>query len=416
MLIAVDTAMTGQYNTTELAYYALAQAPQMPMVLFGIGMMMGTMVFTARAMGAGDTVRSGHVWRASLSNAVVFGTLGGIACQFSAPALRALGQSESLSAGAAPVVAIFGLGMPAMFLFAATSFFLEAAGRPKVGMVVMLIANLANVVLNWVLIFGHAGFPAMGAQGAAIATTIVRWLMFLGLAGFAVIALDSQRFGLRGPNPHGKRLARELRGFGYPMGIAHAMESAAFSSLTVFAGWLGVVALASYQLAINLAATVFMCAIGFSAAASIRVANAIGRDDRAGVSTAGWVAVGLGAAWLAVIAVAIAIAPEFFGRIYTSDKQVLAVAAPTLLMAAVALLPDGVQGVLIGALRGVGDVWPATIRYLIAFWGVMVPTAYLLGVDRNLGAPGLMLSIAIGASVACVLLAIRFHHVSTHSA
>ncbi len=90
----------------------------------------------------------------------------------------------------------------------------------------------------------------------------------------------------------------------------------------------------------------------------------------------------------------------------------LVLAVPTLLMAALAMVPDGVQGVLIGTLRGVSDVWPATIRYVIAFWGVMVPLAYVLAVHHGLGAPGLMLSIFFGALVACALLGLRFQHVT----
>jgi len=408
LLVTVDTAMTGRAGVDELAWYALAMAPQIPMMLFGIGMLMGTLVLCAQAIGGAREADSGRIWRVSLVHALVLGLIFAVTCTAGEAILLLARQAPELARGGGGVLAMFALGLPPMLMHAATSFFLEASGRTTPGMLVMLLANLLNVALNWVFIYGNLGASAMGAEGAALATTLVRWFMFAALAGYALLALDRRRFGMTGPIPAVRALSRRLRRFGYPMGLAHALESAAFASMTLFAGLLGSSQVAGFQVAFNLVAMVFMCAIGIAAAASIRVANAVGRGDITGVRVAGWVAAALAGLLLACIGLVMGSMPEGFARLYSDDPAVLAVAAPCILLAAVAVVPDGLQGVLMGALRGAGDVWPATALYCIAFWGVMVPAGYLLGVVLGGGAPGLVVAMFLGTLCASVLLGLRF--------
>ncbi|MFT5175651.1 MAG: MATE family multidrug resistance protein [Gammaproteobacteria bacterium] len=412
LLITVDTAMTGQLGAQELAWYALATAPQVPMMLFGIGMLMGTLVLGAHAVGAGRESETGQIWRVSLLHALAIGIVFAVICGAGEAFLLLTGQETSLASGGGRVLQMFGFGLPAILLHAATSFFLESTGRPMPGLVVMIVANLLNAALNWILIFGNLGAPAMGAEGAALATTIVRWFMFLALAGYVFVALDRVRYGFTGPLHAPAALSKRLRRFGYPMGLAHTVESSAFAAMTLFAGWLGASQVAGFQVAFNIVGMSFMAAIGFSAAASIRVGNAIGRGDAFGVRAAGWVAVVLVGIVLSFIGIALALTPSTFATIYSADPVVLAVAVPCILIAALAIVPDGLQGVLMGCLRGSGDVWPATALYCVAFWGVMVPSGYLLGVVNGGGAPSLTMAVFLGTVVATGLLGIRFHRVS----
>lgn len=411
LLVTVDTAMTGRAGVDELAWYALAMAPQIPMMLFGIGMLMGTLVLSAQAIGGQREVDTGRIWRVSLLHALLLGLVFAGICTAGESILLLGGQAPQLAHGGGGVLAMFAPGLAPMLMHAATSFFLEATGRTTPGMVVMLFANLLNAALNWVFIYGNLGASAMGAEGAALATTLVRWFMFAALAGYALLALDRQRLGMSGPIPGVRALSRRLRRFGYPMGIAHALESAAFASMTLFAGLMGPSHVAGFQVAFNLVAMVFMCAIGISAAASIRVGNAVGRGDLHGVRIAGWTAAGLACVVLGCFGVLMGSSPDTFARLYSTDPAVLAVAAPCILIAAVAVVPDGLQGVLMGALRGAGDVWPATALYCIAFWGVMVPAGYLLGVTLGGGAPALVVAIFLGTVCASVLLGLRFRTV-----
>jgi MATE family multidrug resistance protein len=412
IMVAVDTAMTGHQGPVELAYYALALAPQIPMLLVGIGLLLGAVILTAQADGAGDTRACGHIWRMAMIHAAILGLLFMVICQGGERFLAFSGQSPALAHGGGQVLVMLGWGLPGMLMFSASTFFLEGISRPLPGMFVMLAANFLNLALNWVFIDGHLGAPALGAEGAALGTSIVRWFMFAAIATYVWTRLDRRKYGLTlgwvAPGNLGKRLRR----IGYPMGLAHGLEASAFSSMTLFAGLRGAVEVSGYLVAMNLVATVFMGAIGFATAASVRVANAVGRRDAHGARAAGWVAVGAAATIMVLLGFIFFTLPGPLSAIYASDPRITAVAVPTLLVAAFVLLPDGMQAVLMGALRGTTDVWPATALYLISFWVVMVPCGYYLGVTRGGGAPALMQAIFIGCLLASLLLGWRFHAVS----
>ena len=412
VLVAVDTAMTGYAGAGELATYGLALVPQLPMILIGVGLLMGTNVLSAQAAGAGELRRCGAIWRVALMHAAAFGLILMAASYLGHPLFLMAGQAPDLARGGAAVLVMLGWSLPAVLLYVATTFYLEGIGRPLPGMAVMLGANLANALLNWVFIYGHLGAPAMGAEGAALATTIVRGLMFLALGGYVLVALDARRHGIVGPIAGLMALGRRLRGIGFPLALSHGMESSAFSSLLLFAGLIGATELAAFQVALNLISFAFMCAVGIATAAGVRVANAVGRRDRPGMWVAGWVAVGLAGATMLGFAALFAGAPGYLAGFYTDDGAVLGVAVPTVALMALILIPDGAQGVLMGCLRGAADVWAPAAIYLIAFWGVQMPLGYTLAVARGGGTPGLVIGILAGTSLAALLLAARFHRLT----
>ena len=414
-IVTVDTAMSGHASGDDLAWYSVAIAPQIPLLLVGIGLLMGTVVMTAQAVGAGSTQRCGAIWRTGLAHAAVAGTVMAAACMFGEAFLLATGQPDDIAAGGGRVLAALGFGLPAMLLYVATSFFLEGIGRPVPGMVIIIAANVLNVFLNWVLIFGHAGLPALGAEGAAIASSVVRWCMFAAAALYVLRFVNRRRFGITAAADPAERLGPRMRRVGLPMGIAHGLEASAFSVMTLIAGVLGTAMVGGYSIPMNLLALAFMGAIGLSTAASVRVGNAVGRGDPAGVRWSGWVAVGVAAVYLAAFGAVFGILPDELARLYTADAAVLAIAGPTIVIGAVAAIPDGVQGVLMGALRGASDVWPATFLYIFSFWVVMVPLGYWLAVPQGLGATGLMAAVVAGATVAALLLGWRFRVVSARA-
>ena len=412
LIVAVDSAMSGLAGVDELAAYALSVAPLVPMLLFGIGMLMGTLVLGAQADGEGEIKKAGWFWRISLGHAVVVGFGFALLSLFGEQFLLLTGQNPELSEAGAKVLHMQAWGIPAMLMFATTSFFLEGIGRPGPGAWIMLVANVLNIALNWIFIYGNFGAPVLGAEGAALASSIVRWFMFISLALYALKTLDHQHYGISGEIENHSHLSKTLLRFGAPLAIAHSLESSAFAAMILFAGLVGTLHVAAYQLAFNIVATTFMAALGLAAAASIRVANAKGRRDPLGMKRAGWVAVAIAFFILIFFSLCYAIQPEFFVRLYSHDPDVLAIAVPCILVAAMAIIPDGIQGVLMGSLRGAGDIWPATLRYCLSFWGIMVPAGYYLGVINDGGAPALVLAIFIGTSVATILLAIRFMKVS----
>ncbi len=411
-LTVVDTAMTGHAGADQLAFYAIASAPQIFIQLLGIGLLLGTVVLTAQADGAGRPATCGTIWRVALLQASAYGLIQCGLLYGGSWFLAATGQSPLLAEAGGQIMIILGWSSPAMLLFIATTLFLEGIGRTTPGLVVMVLANLLNGVLNWLLIFGHGGLPAMGADGAALATTIVRWFMFLALLGYTLQRVDRQYYGIKGPLHDAGRIGRILLRIGYPMALTQAMESGGFSAMTLFAGLLGPVELASFQIVMTLISLSFMCSLGFATAASIRVGNAIGRNDQPGIRVAGWTAAGLAVSALLLLATLLHLLPRHLISLYTDSPQVIDAATAALSVAALVLIPDGLQAVLNGALRGAADVWPATGLFLIAFWGLMIPAGYLLGVRWHGGASGLVEAIVLGTTCAALMLAGRFRQVS----
>ena len=412
ILVAVDIAMTGRAGELELAYLSIGIAPPIMLLLIGIGMLFGTAVLVSQANGAGESHLCGRIWRLAALHGAVMGVVFGGLCFGGEWFLGLVGQQSDIARGGGDVMAMFGWGMPAMFIAVATWLFLEGIGRPVPGMVVIVGANIANVLLNWIFIYGSLGAPEMGATGAVLATTIVRWMMAASLVAYAVFMPGHARYGVRGGMAGAWERARVFRRIGFPFAIAQGIEAGAFSTVILFAGYLGTASLGGYQIAQNLIALVFMCAIGIGTATGVRVGSAVGRGDAVGVKWAGWTGTFVVILAMLMAAVLFVVAPGALVGVYSQDAEVIAAAVPTVLVAAGMLVFDGMQGVLMSALRGAGDVWLPVIFHGIAFWGFMVPGAAIFAFSLGFGTPGLMLGAWVGVSVAAILLTARFSVVS----
>ena len=412
IMVSVDTIMTGHAGALELAWLAIAFSPHIAMLVTGIGLLTGTVILVSQADGAGRRWACGRVLWIGMANGVALGLVWAVVMSHGEDVLLLLGQSEELAAGGGEVLAMFAWGMPGIYLFTAVSMFLEGIGRTRPGMVVMIFANLVNFALNWVLIYGNLGFEPMGAAGAVLATSITRWLMFAALFAYLVWMDDRDAYGLLAPIEQPWRLQARFIRLGVPMALSYSFETTAFMTITMMAGLMGSAHVAAYQAVMNVVALCFMVAIGMATASAVRVGNAVGRRDMPGMRAAGWVGAGLIAVIMAVLALVLAAFREPIMAIYTDDPGVLAVAVPTLAIAALFLVGDGLQGVLVGVLRGAADVWATMWIGAFSFWVVMIPAAWLIGRHLGGGVPGLMWGEMTGILLATVLLAWRFRAVS----
>lgn len=414
VMIAIDTILVGRFSSHELAFFAISVAPQIIMVAVSVGLMVGAVVLTAQADGAGRQQECGRFWRLAMLLSV------GIGLFFSAILLRGdlllhiLGEGDDIAAGGGRVMGMWAIGMPAAVLYGATSTFLEGISRPRAGMIVSLGANLLNLPLAWVLVFGRFGLPPLGAMGAALATSITRWAMFLVMAGYVLRMPDRQRFGIHAPLAGYYHLIGKMLLLGLPVGFAVTCETTAFSGATIIAGWLGETPLAAYQLSINVTSFFYMLTLGLGTAAAVRVGNAVGREDLPGVRQAGWIAVAMIAAIMFVGGIAIHAFRDGIAGVYSSDAAVIEAALPALAVISFLVTFDGIQGVLMGALRGTGDVVLPMASYLIAFWGCALPLCYYWGYRQAAGAAGIAQGLTAGLLVICTLLGLRFYFVSRH--
>ncbi len=412
LMVTVDTVLVGRSGGRELAFFAISLAHQLIMQTIGVGLLVGTVVLTAQADGAGRFAECGRIWRLALLIAAGLGLVYAVLERHGEALLRLLGQDAPIAAGGGAVLGIWAIGMPGLLLYMATTSFLEGISRPRPAMVVSLSANLVNLLLAWILVYGHAGLPAMGARGAALATAATVWLMFLVLAGYALRLRDRERLGIRAPLAGHYRLARKLLVLGLPVALSVSFETTAFSGATVMAGWLGETPLAAYQLSTNVTSFFYMLSLGFATAAAVRVGNAVGRGDRPGVAQAGWLAVGMVFLLMMAIGLALHFLRARITAIYTEDAAVTAAALPVLAILSFLIVFDGVQGVLMGALRGTADVVLPTLIYALAFWGCSIPLCYYMGYRQGAGALGLAWGLMAGLLLADLLLGLRFALVS----
>ena len=412
ILTVVDTIMTGRASAAELAYFGLGFAPTIALMLIGLGMLLGVSILTAQADGAGAHGDCGRIWRVGMLHAAVVGAVLMALCQFGEVFLLAIGQSPELARGAGPVMVAFGWGLPAIMMALATTFFLEGISRPVPGMLIMLAANGINFAFNWVVIYGNLGFPAMGAEGAMLATSAVRWIALLALIGYVAAMRDGDKYGVRGPLGDARLLGRKIRRLGYPMAAAQGLETSSFTMMALLAGYLGAVALAGYQIAISTLALLFMTAIGIATATGVRVGNAVGRRDPAGLRLAGWTGAGLVAVTMVALGAVLVVLPETLAAIYTPDRKSIAAAATALTIAGLFLAFDGLQVVLVQSLRGAGDVLAPMGIQAIAFWVFGVPAGAYLAFVMDFGIAGLMGGMFVGVVISAAANGARFHVVS----
>jgi MATE family multidrug resistance protein len=412
IMLSVDAVFCGWQGKEVLAAFGAAAVPQVTLLVVGVGLLIGTIILTAQADGAGNHGACGRALAGGLVIAAAFGAFCAMLLQPAAFWLDLLGQPAEAIPAAGDALRILGYSLPAILMFSACSFFLEGINRPLPGMIATLSANLLNLLLNWVFVPGNLGAPEMGAAGAALATSISRGFMLAGTLGYILFMPGRERYLLPGWLRIDTAILRRLLVLGLPLAFAIGAETGCFNFMVVMAGWLGTAELATMYAAINYTSLVYMLTLGLSTAASVRVGNAIGRRNAGDLRRAGWVAVGLEFAVMGVVAVlTIFLAPRI-ASLYSQDPAVLALLVPALGLAALLFLVDGLQGVLMGALRGTADTLVPTAVYIVSFACVGIPMGYLLGYQSGMGVNALIWALVAALSVATLGLGARFHRVS----
>ena len=412
VMLTVDTIFAGRAGGNQLAYIGISMSIQLILLAIGIGLLVGALVLTAQAQGAGWLADCGHIWRLSMLLALVLGLVYSIIEWQGVDLLRLLGQQPDIAAGGGEALRMWAIGMPGIMLYMATTSFFEGISRPITPMVVCIAGNLVNLVLGWLLTFGAGSIAPMGASGAVLATSITVWLMFFFIAGRALLLRDASELGVRSRIGGDFSLLGRILLLGLPVALSVGFETSAFSGASIIAGWVGRTPLAAYQLANNVTSFFYMLSLGLATAAAVRVGNAIGRGEPQNVARAGWAAVQLVIGVMLLVGVCLSRLRDPIASAYTGDEDVLQVASPVLALLAVLIVFDGTQSVLMGALRGAGDVIIPTGIYAIAFGGCAVPLSYYLGYLHGQGAIGIVLGLTAGLLAAVILLSLRFVWVS----
>ena len=402
----VDTIMVGHVGVLELDAAALGNLWLLGTMILGIGTIFGMDPLVSQAHGSGD--------RRTVALTLQRGILIALACSIpigaswllTGTALRSFGQEAALADAAHEYVVLQIPSLAFFFVFNAIRQWLQGRGIVGPALWVVLLANVFNVVANWVLIFGHLGMPALGLEGAAIATASTRVFQCVAL----VIWVRALRLHQGGWIPW-SREALDPRGLsvvlrlGIPIGIQYGLEVWAFQAATLLAGRLGEIPLAAHVIALNLASLTFMVPLGMSIGTATRVGNLVGAGKRRDAQRAAYVGLGMGAAVMTLAAAAFITLRDLLPAAFTDDVETRMLAASILPIAAAFQLFDGTQAVGAGVLRGMGATRPAALINLVGFYVLALPIAWWLGFHQALGVRGVWWGLCLGlASVAAALV------------
>jgi len=402
----VDTIMVGRVSAASLAGVALGNMYFFGCSIFGMGALFALDPVVAQAVGANDRegiargVQRGHVMALLLALPASVLLLSG------ERVLAALGQPADVVPLAGAYARWCAPGVLPFYVFVVQRQSLQALPRMRPILVTIGLANLLNVVLDWILIYGHFGVPAMGVAGAAIATSIGRWALPMLLLSLSWRDLRPALLPLRGAALDPVPMWRTLR-LGSSIGLQMLLEYAAFGAVALLMGRIGTTAVAAHQVAINLASLTFMVPLGVGQAGAVLVGHAIGARDEESARGAARAAVAFGVGFMAFTAVAFLLLPMPLARLYTNDFATLQLAAALLPVAGVFQLFDGTQAVATGILRGAGDTRVPMLTTLGGYWLFGLPLSLLLGFRTPLGAVGLWWGLAAALGLVAVILAVR---------
>ncbi|WP_412060626.1 MATE family efflux transporter [Rubrivirga sp. IMCC45206] len=409
----VDVVMVGRLGTEALAAIVLGSTTFFTLSLICVGVLVAVQPMVAQAVGAGDTDAAGRAARQGLWLSLILGVPFTLALGYAEPILLATGQAPETAGLAADYLDAIRWGFVPNLWFTALRGLCEGDARPRPVLFVTLVGVAANAGLNYVLMFGTLGAPALGVVGTGWSSALTMAVM-TGALAVVVRRGALARFrvfaGLRTPDLG--TLAALFR-LGWPIGVGFGMEAGLFTAATFMVGTLPdhEVALAAHQVALNAASVAFMVPLGIGMAGGIRVGQAAGAGDLAGAARAGWTATGLGAAVMAVSALLFWLRPDVVVWIYAGrdpDPAVATLAASLLGIAAVFQLFDGVQASIAGALRGLKDTRVPMVIAAVSYWGVGLTTGAIVGLRGGGGAQGLWWGLTLGLVAAAIGLSIRF--------
>ncbi len=402
----VDTIMVGHLSPTALASVAVGNLYFYVGSIFGLGALMALDPVIAHSVGAGDDegvargVQRGMILAALLSIPTML-------LMIPAPTVLAWAHQP---AGVVPLAGAYARicipGVFGFFAFVVLRQSLQALSLVRPIVVTILLANLLNVGLNWVLIFGHLGAPAMGVAGSAWSSSIARILMGPILLGLAWRELRPTLLPWRRAAFAWGPLKRMML-LGAPIGVAHQLEYGVFGLVGLLMGSLGTNMVAGHQVALNLASITFMVPLGLSSAAAVVVGHAVGRGDVDGARRSAGAALLVAVGFMGTTALIFLLFPGPLARVYTGDAPVLAVAVALIPLAGVFQIFDGIQVTSIGILRGLGDTRTPMLAAIAGYWILGLPVSLWLGFRLGQGPVGLWWGLVVGLAIVAIFLIFR---------
>lgn len=405
-----DTVMAGNLSALDLAAVSIGNAIYMPIAIFCMATLIAINPVVSQFLGARKFDKIGKSARQMFWLILMLA----IPCFFLIRnvdvVMDLIGVTQEIIPIADGYLDALSWGFLPLLAYAGVRFFSEGLSVTKPAMYIAAASVVLNVGANYVLMYGKLGFPQLGAIGTGYATSIINLFGAIIFIAFTASFKPFKRFNIFGrtTGPEWKYIG-ELIKVGIPNGVSSSMEVLLFAAVSLLMGTLSVKVAAAHQIAINVAAMMYMIPFGLSIALTQRVGFSIGQGSMARARFRGFVGIGLCTGVMIVTAILLFTAPKFIIGIYTNDPEVAQVAVSLLFMAAIFQISDGLQVGGFSALRGLKDTRIPMVVNFISYWLVGFPSGYLLGIYLGYGPEGLWIGLITGLSVAAVLHNYRFH-------
>jgi MATE family, multidrug efflux pump len=394
----VDTVMSGHYSALDLAAVGIGASIYYSVFIGLLGVVQSLSPIAAQLYGAGRRAHIGEETRQTIWLAAGLALLGVMLLGFPEPFLRLAGAPAEVEVRVRAYLLGIAWALPGMLAFRVFFALTTAVSRPRAAMAINLLYFCAKVPLNYVFMYGKLGAPELGGPGCAVATAVVSWLA--AAVGWSYCARHPyyrpfQVFA-RWSWPDPRILWSHLK-LGVPMGLSFFVEVTSFTFIAIFVARLGAATSAAHQIAANVSAVVYMFGLAIGNATGVLVAQAVGGGRRHDARRTGLTGMGMMLAVSVCAAGVLLPGGGWIAALYTRDAEVRAIATHLLAFVAFYLLLDGVQVVIVNALRGYKIAFMPTVVYTVALWGVGLGGGYLLGLTRFEPARALGLAVPMGA-------------------
>ncbi len=413
MVGLADNLMIGQLGAAPLAAVSLGNSLVFIALSLGIGFSFAITPLIAEADGASNIEKGRSFFHHGVILCTVNGILLFLLLLLAKPILYHLDQPPEVVALAIPYLEIVAFSMIPLMIFQAYKQFADGLSQTKYAMYATLLANIINVIFNFLLIYGLWIFPRMELEGAAIATLISRFFMVWFLwellrrkKKFKEYFIWSKKELLK------TAIFKRILALGMPTALQMFFEVAIFTGTIFLAGMLGTNPQAANQIALNLASMTFMIAVGLGVTATIRVGNQKGLHNYKDLRRIAFSTFLLVFLIEAVFAILFILLKDWLPTLYIDNVDVIILSAQLLVVAALFQLSDGLQVVILGALRGLQDVKIPTLICFIAYWVIGFPVSIYYGKAEQLGSMGIWLGLLAGLSASAIMLYFRFNYLS----
>lgn len=408
----VDNIMVGQLGSAPLAAVSLGNGLVMFALFLGIGFSFAITPLVAEADGEEDPVKGRQVFQHGLLMCAALGIFLFFFLIFSKPVLHFLDQPEDVVGLAMPYLNIIAFSMFPMMLFQGFKQFADGLSLTKYAMYATIGANLINVLLNYVLIYGIWIFPRLELEGAAIGTLVSRVFLLVFLFLILYKRPKLKPYFVLMKKSLQNNIFKRLFSLGFPTALQMIFEGGIFTATVLLAGTLGAQAQAANQIALNLASMTFMIAVGLGVTATIRVGNQKGKKDFKSLRRIAFSIFIQVFIIMMFFALGFILLKDFLPTLYIDETYVITIASQLLIIAAIFQLSDGLQVTILGALRGMQDVKIPTLICFIAYWIIGFPISYFTGKADVLGNIGIWLGLLAGLTASAMMLFFRFNYLT----